>query len=234
MEKLLRLLLAAPSRIYGLLLALVSERGPFFKTDDLKWIHELEENWVLIRDEMVAQFQQAQLPSLDQVSRGEGSISDQRWKVYLFRFYMIDMENNRSQCPTTSRLIDRVPGMTSAMFSILEPGKHIPPHRGPFSGVIRYHLGLHIPSPAGSTRIRVDNEIRLWEEGKSLLFDDTFVHEVWNDSNDYRAVLFLDVKRRLPRPVRWLNDLLLWILATFIARHLIDKEVATVKPAPRR
>jgi beta-hydroxylase len=211
-----------------MLLAVASQRGPFFKTDDLQWVNELEKNWVAIRDEMVAQVEQAQLPSLDQVSRGERSISDQRWKVFLFRFYMIDMEDNRQRCPATSRLIDRVPGMTSAMFSILEPGKHIPPHRGPFSGVLRYHLGLHIPNPPESTRIRVDNDTRFWQEGKSLLFDDTFEHEVWNDSDDYRAVLFLDVKRPLPIPVRWLNDLLLWLLATFIARHLIDKEVATV------
>lgn len=228
MDKFLRLVLAAPSRTYGALLSLVCDRGPFFPTDDLPWVQELERNWTAIRDEMVQQFEHSQLPSLDQISPGESKISDQRWKVYIFRIYMNDLESNRRRCPVTSRLLDAVPGMTGAMFSILGPGKHIPAHRGPFSGVLRYHLGLHIPAPVGSTRMRVGNEVRQWVDGKSLLFDDTIEHEVWNDSDDYRAVLFLDVKRPMPIPFRWLNDFLLWILGTFIIRQMFNTKAATV------
>ncbi len=93
-----------------------------------------------------------------------------------------------------------IPGMTTAMFSILSPRKHILDHRGPYKGVLRYHLGLIVPREAERCRIRVGEDIRHWEEGKSLIFDDTFNHEVWNDTDETRVVLFVDVLRPLPSP----------------------------------
>ena len=86
--------------------------------------------------------------------------------------------------------------MKTAFFSILAPGKHLPPHRGPYKGVMRYHLGLLIPEPAEQCGIRVDTETRHWAEGESMIFDDTFEHEAWNDTDAHprRAV------RRLRAP----------------------------------
>ncbi len=101
-------------------------------------------------------------------------------------------------------LLEQVPGMMTAFFSILAPGKYIPDHRGPFNGVLRYHLGLKVPEPAEQCRIRVADEYAHWEEGESLLFDDTYRHEVWNDTDGERAVLFMDVRR----PLRFPFDLL--------------------------
>src|SRR5437867_3927702 len=91
------------------------------------------------------------------------------------------------------QLLERVPGMTTAFFSILSPHKHIPDHRGPYKGVLRYHLALMIPEPRQACRIRVDGEYATWEEGKSLLFDDSYDHEAWNDTDGIRVVLFMDV-----------------------------------------
>jgi len=79
------------------------------------------------------------------------------------------------------------------MFSILAPGKHIPDHCGPYKGVIRYHLGLKVPRDARQCRIRVGDEYATWAEGTSELFDDTYEHEVWNDTDEERVVLFCDV-----------------------------------------
>ena len=62
-------------------------------------------------------------------------------------------------------------GMKTAMISILSPRKHILDHRGPYKGVLRYHLALMIPEPREACRIRVDDEFRHWDEGKSLLFE---------------------------------------------------------------
>jgi beta-hydroxylase len=95
--------------------------------------------------------------------------------------------------------------MKTAFFSILAPGKHIAPHRGPSAGVLRYHLGLKIPVQAERCRIRVRDEYAHWREGASLVFDDTYEHEVWNDTDEERVVLFLDVVRPLPFPVAQLN-----------------------------
>jgi aspartyl/asparaginyl beta-hydroxylase (cupin superfamily) len=111
------------------------------------------------------------------------------------------------------RILNRIPNMKSAMFSILAPKKHIPPHRGMWKGMLRYHLGLIIPGPKGSCRIRVGKEIRTWEEGKSLVFDDSHEHEVWNDSDSYRVVLFVDVLRPVIFPLSLVNRTVVWITA---------------------
>jgi beta-hydroxylase len=100
--------------------------------------------------------------------------------------------------------------MLTAMISILAPGKHIPPHRGPYKGVLRFHLGLLIPGPPGACRIRIDTETRPWVEGRSLIFDDSFEHEAWNDTGSLRAVLFVDFVRPLPFPLSLLNRVMLF------------------------
>ncbi len=62
-----------------------------------------------------------------------------------------------------------------------------------------------MPADAEACRIRVGEDIRHWEEGKSLVFDDTFNHEVWNDTDETRVVLFVDVLRPLPEPDSAIN-----------------------------
>src|SRR5207253_1597775 len=128
--------------------------------------------------------------------------NDDRWKT--FYGYGLRNDVNCEFCPTTSRLLSRIPGMTTAFFSILLPGKRIPSHRGPYNGVLRYHLGLKVPDPA-RCGIIVGGEEAHWKEGKSLVFDDSFQHEAWNDSNDIRVVLFVDFARPLGVPVAQMN-----------------------------
>jgi beta-hydroxylase len=115
--------------------------------------------------------------------------------------------------------------MTTAFFSILSPGKHIPPHRGAYNGVLRLHLALQVPEPRERVRIRIARQICHWEEGRCLIFDDTFNHEVWNDTEGYRVVLFVDFARPLRQPWDWMNKRLLKVssLAPFL-REANDKQ----------
>src|SRR6266700_2370702 len=116
-------------------------------------------------------------------------------------------------CHETTRLIETIPGMKPAFFSILGPRKHIPEHRGPYAGVLRYHLGLIVPRQKEACRIRVDSDIAQWEEGRSVVFDDTYPHEVWNDTDEERVVLFVDFARPLSFPVSILNDAVIWLFS---------------------
>jgi beta-hydroxylase len=54
-----------------------------------------------------------------------------------------------------------------------------------------------------SNAARIGNEFRHWSEGQALIFDDTFNHEVWNDTDGYRVVLFVDFARPLRQPWHW-------------------------------
>jgi len=76
--------------------------------------------------------------------------------------------------------------------------------------VLRYHLGLKVPGPEGSCRIRVGNDIGYWKEGKSLIFDDSNEHEVWNDSDSDRVVLFVDFVRATIFPLSIVNRSIIW------------------------
>ncbi|MFO8100017.1 MAG: aspartyl/asparaginyl beta-hydroxylase domain-containing protein [Salinibacter sp.] len=188
--------------------------APVHDPSTFGWTRRLEDNWTVMRDELddILQYREA-LPSFHDIAEDASTISqDDDWKTFFLYGYGEKAEENCARCPRTTELVEQVPGMTTAFFSILSPGKHIPPHRGPYKGVLRYHLGLKVPEPAEKCRIRVDDQIVHWEEGQSMVFDDTYNHEVWNDTEGERAILFLDVKRPMRQPAAALNDLLLGLL----------------------
>ncbi|MDH3282929.1 MAG: aspartyl/asparaginyl beta-hydroxylase domain-containing protein [Gammaproteobacteria bacterium] len=184
---------------------------PFFDPDGFPWVPELENNWRTIRAELEKVLEHHdRLPNFQDISRDQITITqDNAWKTFILYGFGYRQERNCARCPETARLVESVPGMLTAFFSILAPGKHIPAHRGPYKGILRYHLGLIVPQPIERCRLRVADEYRTWREGGSLVFDDTYEHEVWNDTDGVRVVLFMDVVRRLPAPVSWLNTLII-------------------------
>jgi beta-hydroxylase len=104
--------------------------------------------------------------------------------------------------------VQNIPGLKTAMFSIFEPGKHLPAHRGPYNGLLRLHLGLIVPEPREQVAIRIGNEICHWEEGRVLIFDDAFEHEAWNKTDKTRVVLFID----FVKPLRFPSNVLNWLI----------------------
>jgi aspartyl/asparaginyl beta-hydroxylase (cupin superfamily) len=187
----------------------------FFKPDSYPWIAEVERDWMAIRKELDALLvRREEIPNFQDLSEKQKVLTEgEQWKTFFLYGYGVEARENCARCPETVRILKRIPGMKTAMFSILAPQKHIPPHRGMWKGMLRYHLGLIVPGPKGSCRIRVDQDVRTWEEGKSLVFDDSHEHEVWNDSDSYRVVLFVDVVRPLVFPLSLLNRAVIWITA---------------------
>jgi aspartyl/asparaginyl beta-hydroxylase (cupin superfamily) len=179
----------------------------FFPLERFPWVARIEEHWEVIRQEVEQLLEvQAELPNFQDISKDQIEITDDdRWKTFFLYGYGFEAKLGVEMCPRTAALMREIPGMTTAMFSILSADKHILPHRGPYKGVLRYHLGLIVPEDAGACRIRVGEDIRHWEAGKSLVFDDTFDHEVWNDTEETRVVLFVDVLRPLPRAESAIN-----------------------------
>lgn len=172
---------------------------PFLPTSTFEWIPRLETSWQAIRAELdgVLAYRD-ELPNFQDISIDQASITDDDgWKTFFFFAYGFRSEGNCARCPGTARLLAEIPGLTTAFFSILAPGKHIGEHRGPWRGVLRYHLALAVPEPAAAAGIRVGGEVAHWEEGGSLLFDDGYPHEAWNDTDGVRVVLFVDVLRPL-------------------------------------
>jgi beta-hydroxylase len=184
------------------------------------WAAEMEREWQLIRHELDAVMTfRDRMPSFQDILKEVGQIqADDNWKTYFLAGIGMDCAPNAERCPETMRLLRQIPGMTTAFFSILSPGKHIPAHRGAWNGILRLHVGLMVPSPRERCRIRIGNDFYSWREGEALIFDDTFNHEVWNETDGYRVVLFVDFARPLHQPFHWLNERLinLGALAPFL------------------
>lgn len=187
---------------------------PILDREQFEWTGLLEANWRSIRHEMdvVLRHKEA-IPSFQDISEDQKSISkDDDWKTYFLYGFGYKAEGNCSRCPETARLVEQIPGMLTALFSILNPGKHIPEHRGVYKGILRYHLGLKVPEPADLCRMRVaDTEVN-WKEGRGILFDDTYRHEVWNDTQGVRVVLLIDVVRPMRFPGSLINSTLISLI----------------------
>jgi len=188
----------------------------FFETEFFPWVASVEARSAAIRAELDSLLvHRDKIPNFQDISTDQNLLTEgDRWKTLFFYAYGHRAEQNCARCPETARILRGIPGMKTAMFSILAPKKHVPEHRGPYKGVLRYHLGLIIPEPRTSCRIRVANEVRSWQEGKSLIFDDSHLHEAWNDSESWRVVLFVDFLRPLPFPLSLLNRVMVWKIST--------------------
>ena len=179
---------------------------PVLDPASVPWTAPLEREWKAIRAEAEGVLEQRAVPRIEEVvGRSQGNRGD--WRTFVLVAHRETVPFNASQCPRTIELLDAVPGLQSALLSVFAPGTHLPAHNGPNRGVLRYHLGLVVPDPPWSCRLRVDDQLVAWEEGGSILFDDTFEHEAWNDADEPRVTLLLEVTRPLPAGVRQLNQL---------------------------
>ncbi|MCE2706700.1 MAG: aspartyl/asparaginyl beta-hydroxylase domain-containing protein [Proteobacteria bacterium] len=154
------------------------------------WIKTLEDNFYNIRDEALKIFEDNLMgihPENDDLA-GNGT-----WNTFFFYKNGTKYEQNHELCPFTSSILSQISGVNIAgrtYFSAMTPGIHIKPHCGPHNFKLRTHLGIIAPEAAV---IRVGDMTRSWPEGKCIVFDDSFEHEVWNHSTGIRIVLIVDV-----------------------------------------
>jgi len=203
-KALLQLLMAAErlNRRYS-----VHGNCAFFQPDDFPWVRQVVARTAEIQSELDALLLELdKLPNFQDILPGQTPLTtDSRWKSFFFSAYGADFTKNRLRCPRTAQALNLIPGMTTAFFSILAPGKVLPSHRGPYNGVLRFHLGLRIPTIDQSCAIRVDGITKQWAEGDALIFDDSYEHDAWNLTQHWRIVLFVDFLRPLPLLVHLLN-----------------------------
>lgn len=172
-------------------------RGGLWDAAELPWSRDLEAEWPRIRAEVDGLLGGDPLPLIEDVT-GSHQGNSGTWRTFVLLHEGQLVAGQAERCPVTSAAVAAVPGATSAGFSLLEPGTHIPEHRGPVDGILRYHLGVVVPAPSGSARLRVAGQEVTWQEGRSLLFDDAAPHEAWNDATSDRVALVMDVDVPVP------------------------------------
>ncbi|KAK2160180.1 hypothetical protein LSH36_138g01049 [Paralvinella palmiformis] len=162
------------------------------QTGQQQLIQVLEDNWETIRDEGLAYIDKsgAFIPENENLRE----VGD--WRQFTLFQQGRKNEENCKRTPKTCALIERFSSAAACKrgqvkYSIMQPGVHVWPHCGPTNCRIRMHLGLVVPK--GCCRIRVVDDTRTWEEGKVIVFDDSFEHEVWHDGSKLRLVLIVDI-----------------------------------------
>ena len=166
----------------------------------------LTARWQEVRDEALRLYDQGYIRApRDHIDIGFHSFFKGGYKRFYLKWYDTPPPSAQKLCPATVKLIESIPSVSAAMFALLPPNAKIVVHRDPYAGSIRYHLGLVTPNDE-RCRIIVDGEARHWEDGKALLFDETYVHHAENGTDQWRLILFCDVERPVaPRFVGWIN-----------------------------
>ena len=189
----------------------------------------LAENYPTIREECESLIRsRLRIPGMEELtSYTSGGIHQIAWKSFMFKSGKF-IDENCALAPKTAELLRGIPGVYTAFFSVLEPRQHIKAHWGYWKGFVRYHLGVVIPDNNRDSKcwIRINPQAQArtgdreqigqgekyyWHEGEAVLFDDTFLHDAANESDQVRVVLFLDVARKMVWPLALLNRLFLWI-----------------------
>jgi aspartyl/asparaginyl beta-hydroxylase (cupin superfamily) len=178
---------------------------PVLNSDHFPFLTSFTENWETIRAEVVEILKHREaIPAFHDISPDQKKISiGTNWRTFILFGFGNKLEKNCKQAPVTARLLEAVPALQTAWFSILSPGYHIPAHRGVSKGIVRAHLGLIIPNEAEKCRMRVGDTINVWRPGEIFVFDDTYEHEVWNDTIEERVILLFD----FDRPMRFWGKL---------------------------
>jgi len=172
---------------------------PVFEDGVFAWTGDLEANWKTILAEAQSLMKSREdIPTLREISPDHDRLAkDGKWQSFFLWGYGFKSDINCNRCPQTAKLIEKIPGLKTAMFSIHAPGIHIPRHKGVTKGMVICHLGLIVPKEREKCRMQVADQICLWEQGKAFVFDDTYPHEVWNETHEDRVILLLQVERPL-------------------------------------
>ncbi len=173
-----------------------------------------------------------------------GGIHKAQWKVFMFASGGRFIDENCERAPKTTALLKRIPNMDTAFLSVLDPNQYITPHWGYYKGYLRYHLGVVIPENNANERcwLRVNDDVadnasqekeRIergekyhWHEGEGIIFDDNYLHDAANESDEVRVVLWLDMRRPMPFYADVFNRFVLWFVGRDASVEKIRRKAA--------
>jgi len=168
---------------------------PFTDIKHYPELQKIEDNWEVIRDEAMALYDSGNIRVGEDLP-ASGFYKNGRWKSFYLKSFSNKIPSAYELAPKTMALIDQVPSMHMALFAVLMPGKDLKKHHDPFAFTLRYSLGLSTPNSSDCCLV-VDGVDMPWEDGKSYIFDETYMHSIYNNTEKMRIILMTDVDRPL-------------------------------------
>ncbi len=205
-------------------------------------LEEIREHWQTIQAEALALKEQNVFDTINQPGEaahydvGFRTFHKYGWRKFYLKWYGYNHESAKRLCPKTVEILNKAKSVNGAMFSILPPGAQLTRHLDPFACSLRYHLGLATPN-SDDCFISVDGQTYSWRDGDALLFDETYIHYVRNDTDQHRLILMCDVDRPMLLPGRLFNALYkIFMRVSLVPNTAEDKRgaasklLATVEP----
>lgn len=163
---------------------------PWHDAAEFAWTAAFEDNHAAIRAELEAFLGQQQVTFKNYVGpilHEQADAGD--WHVLYLDYRGHRWDDHIAKFPTLWKLVESIPRRSGTVFiSRLTPGTHIPQHCGATNTQLTCHFGIIVPD---HVELRVAREIRRQPEGKCIVFDDSFEHEVWNRSDVARYNVFM-------------------------------------------
>ncbi|KZN14208.1 aspartyl/asparaginyl beta-hydroxylase domain-containing protein [Marinomonas sp. TW1] len=175
-------------------------KQPIIDTLSFKELDELRDNWEVIRDEALALQQQGDLETINQPGSdayydvGFRTFHKYGWRKFYLKWYGYTHTSAHNMCPKTTEILSRVKNINGAMFAYMPANSELTRHLDPVACSLRYHLGLQTPN-SENCFINVDGQEYAWQDGKDLLFDETYLHFVKNNTEESRLILMCDFDR---------------------------------------
>lgn len=198
------------------------KRAPFMDpVDVLPFGATLDENFELIRSEISELLLRKKLTRYEEIDKKRADEVSKDWKLFYVKLLNEYNDLGKRLCPTIYRLTKDQTNILSIAVAVLEPGVRLAAHSGPYAGILRYHLGVEVPA-VNPPYIRVKDQYYTWQVGKSVVLDDVFDHEVYNEASERRVILIVDFSRPMPRLYDALNKMYLKYMQVR-AKRLIKK-----------
>jgi beta-hydroxylase len=174
---------------------------PVLDVKDFPELAPLQANWETIRDEARKLYEGGHI----QISKGYNDLAfntffKRGWKRFYLKWYGDFFPSATDLCPKTVELVRSIPTVNAALFAMMPGKSKLGEHRDPFAGSLRYHLGLMTPN-SDDCRIYIDGTPCSWRDGQAIMFDETYIHSVNNDTEQNRIILFCDVTRPIRNPI---------------------------------
>ena len=216
--------LLAPYNALMYLFSAVPSR-PLLGEREFPALAPLSANWQMMREEALKLRDEGYIRvALNNNDLGFNSFFKRGWKRFYLKWYDQPLPSAQALCPRTVELLKTIPAVKGAMFALLGPRSRLNPHRDPFAGSMRYHLGLVTPNSAACF-INVDGEPYFWKDGEAVLFDETYIHFVENNTDETRIILLCDIER--PLRARFMRALNGWVsrkIVTASATQNVENE----------
>ncbi len=166
----------------------------FYPSKDFEWVQTLKEGFTIMVEELQPLIDSND-DALTTYFRGESQNKKGAWKTTGLKFWGRDHKKNLKKFPKTAAILSSIPNLVGATFNLLEGGGHILPHCGETNGNIRCQIPFKVPAGLPDCGFKVGNESNPWVKGEPLLFTDAQLHTAWNNTDETRYIMIIDVIR---------------------------------------